>query len=193
MKSQKAFIKIYFAALCLVITLHIGILFWVWQNQFSLVKTHQEEFISVSLKSGTQGNSAPKPALQSMHFPQNKQPTSVHPSAQAEGGVSLSSEVGASSVKGDEALVRRSIFSNPKPHYPLISRRMREQGAVHLRLCIGNHGLVDHILLIKSSGYANLDQSAIAAAKQWRFAAVQTEFDRSPDCYQIPIHFKLES
>lgn len=193
LKSQQATTEKYFLIFCLVITLHVGIFFWVWQNQFGLVKTDQQEFISVSLMTGTQGNSAPKLPLQSVHLPQNKQPVSAHPNGLEDSRTPSSNGVGESSGQSDDTLTRRSIFSNPQPHYPLASRRMREQGAVHLRLCIDRYGLVNHILLTKSSGYTNLDESAIAAVKKWRFAAVKTTSTHVSDCYQLPIHFKLES
>ncbi|OYY57442.1 MAG: hypothetical protein B7Y05_16410 [Polynucleobacter sp. 24-46-87] len=193
LKSQQATTEKYFSVFCLVITLHVGIFFWVWQNQFGLVKTDQQEFISVSLRTAAQGNSAPKLLLQSEHTPQNKQPVSAHPSGREDGRAHSLNEVGELFGQSDDALARRSIFSNPQPQYPLASRRMREQGAVHLRLCIDHHGLVDHILLAKSSGYTNLDQSAIATVKKWRFATVKTTSTHTSDCYQLPIHFKLES
>ncbi len=193
MKSQQATTEIYFSVFCLVITLHVGIFFWVWQNQFGLLKADEQEFISVSLRTGAQGNFAPKIPLQSVHLPQNKQTVSAHPHGRENGRDSSSNGEEELSGQSDDALARRSIFSNPQPHYPLASRRMREQGAVHLRLCIDPHGLVEHILLTKSSGYVNLDQSAIAAVKKWRFAAVKTSSTHLSACYQLPIHFKLES
>jgi TonB family protein len=87
----------------------------------------------------------------------------------------------------------RDIFINPKPTYPLLSRRMREQGVVHLKLCINGRGHVANIFLEKSSGYKKLDRSAIEAVSEWRFSALETQNQALSDCYHLPIHFRLES
>jgi len=85
----------------------------------------------------------------------------------------------------------RNILSNPKPPYPLVSRRMREQGTAHLRLCINETGLIDNITLAKSSGYELLDQSAINTVKAWRFSKVDLTYP-SIECYRLPVNFTLE-
>ncbi len=87
----------------------------------------------------------------------------------------------------------RDVFINPKPTYPLLSRRMREQGAVHLKLCIDERGHVANIFLAKSSGYQKLDRSAIETVSEWRFSALESQNTPSSDCYHLPIHFRLES
>lgn len=85
----------------------------------------------------------------------------------------------------------RNILSNPKPPYPLVSRRMREQGIAHLRLCINETGLIDNITLAKSSGYELLDQSAINTVKAWRFSKLDPTYP-SIECYRMPVNFTLE-
>ena len=87
----------------------------------------------------------------------------------------------------------RNIFFNPKPIYPLISRRMREQGAVHLKLCIDERGRVEHVQLVKSSGYEKLDRSAIEGVREWKFSALETKDQALSHCYHLPVHFRLET
>lgn len=100
---------------------------------------------------------------------------------------------GSSSKKRAHELAERSLFFNPKPSYPLASRRLGEQGAVHLKLCVGSRGLVESVQMTQSSGYQNLDRSAIEAVKAWRFSALSTTSENVLECYQLPIHFQLES
>lgn len=87
----------------------------------------------------------------------------------------------------------RDIFLNPKPIYPLLSRRMREQGAVHLKLCIDGRGHVASVWLAKSSGYQNLDRSAVEGVKGWKFSALDSKDPASSHCYHLPVHFRLET
>jgi TonB family protein len=87
----------------------------------------------------------------------------------------------------------RDIFINPKPIYPLLSRRMREQGAVHLKLCIDERGDVESILLAKSSGYEKLDRSAMDGVRRWKFSALGSQDQTISHCYHLPIHFRLET
>jgi TonB family protein len=56
----------------------------------------------------------------------------------------------------------------PFPTYPIQARAREEQGTVGLRLTIGKDGRPIDIQIIKSSGYALLDQAAIQAVRLWR-------------------------
>ena len=87
----------------------------------------------------------------------------------------------------------REKFANPRPPYPLASRRMGEQGAVDLQLCLGYQGHVESVAVIKSSGYGRLDQSAVETIKTWKFSALEMVKVPMPDCYRLPIHFRLEA
>ena len=112
--------------------------------------------------------------------------------------VSLSSVATSSSPIAPPSLLRnqgiqaRNQFANPKPPYPLVSRRMGEQGAVDLRLCLTYQGQIESVSVIKSSGYKRLDSSALATVKTWKFSPLEMVEASSSDCYRLPIHFKLE-
>lgn len=87
----------------------------------------------------------------------------------------------------------RDIFFNPKPIYPLLSRRMREQGAVQLKLCIDDRGRVENVQLVKSSGYEKLDRSAMEGVREWKFSALESQDQALSHCYHLPVHFRLET
>ena len=112
--------------------------------------------------------------------------------------VSLSSVATSSSPIAPPSLLRnqgiqaRNQFANPKPPYPLVSRRMGEQGAVDLRLCLTYQGQIESVSVIKSSGYKRLDSSALETVKTWKFSPLEMVEASSSDCYRVPIHFKLE-
>ena len=87
----------------------------------------------------------------------------------------------------------RSAMHSPKPHYPLASRRLREQGLVIVRLCVNEQGIVDQADVTKSSGFEGLDQSALKALVLWRFSPMKSSaISVSSQCFQTPVQFTLE-
>jgi len=84
-------------------------------------------------------------------------------------------------------------IDGPKPHYPIASRRLREEGEVLVRLCIGSSGEVEKAQIQKSSGYQNLDHSALSALSKWRFVASSQLISSSfAECFRFPVRFTLE-
>lgn len=53
------------------------------------------------------------------------------------------------------------------PQYPLISKRMNEQGKVVLRVELNESGGMEKVMIKTSSGHARLDAAAVAAVKTW--------------------------
>lgn len=76
------------------------------------------------------------------------------------------------------------------PQYPSASRRAGEAGTVLLTIVIGPNGVPTDIEVERSSGYTALDQAAIAAVHQWRFAVTG---DGSYARVHLPITFRLET
>ena len=87
----------------------------------------------------------------------------------------------------------RQTLHNPKPYYPLASRRLREQSLVIVKLCVNQQGIVLEAGISKSSGFHGLDQSALTTLAQWRFTPVTANYTRlSSQCFQTPVQFTLE-
>jgi protein TonB len=87
----------------------------------------------------------------------------------------------------------RPVMHSPKPHYPLASRQLREQGLVIVKLCVNEKGIVDQAGVAKSSGFQGLDQSALKALAMWRFAPKKSSaISVSLQCFQTPVQFSLE-
>lgn len=100
-----------------------------------------------------------------------------------------SSEIGSSH---SSSLIARQVLHTPKPNYPLLSRKLREQGLVMIKLCVNQGGFVDEASVSKSSGFQSLDKSALTTLSQWRFLPLSSALNHSSQCFQAPVHFSLE-
>ncbi|MEY3799444.1 MAG: hypothetical protein RLZZ406_745 [Pseudomonadota bacterium] len=122
----------------------------------------------------------------------------VDPSSNAKSYNSISFH--ESDVLGDSEKLGLSVNSaarppmhTPKPHYPLVSKQLREQGLVIVRLCVNEQGIVNQVGLTQSSGFQGLDHSALKALALWRFAPLKSPaVDISSQCFQTPVQFTLE-
>jgi protein TonB len=84
-------------------------------------------------------------------------------------------------------------LNNPKPPYPSLSRRLGEQGSVHLRVFVNADGSVARLELKRSSGFARLDQSALHAVQSWRFVPARQGSQPVAAWVVVPIQFTLGS
>lgn len=86
-----------------------------------------------------------------------------------------------------------AYLRNPPPSYPPLSRRLGEQGKVHLRVHVNADGLPTEVEIKSSSGSRRLDESALATVRKWRFVPAR-QGDRPVAAWVIvPINFQLES
>ena len=88
-------------------------------------------------------------------------------------------------------LANAGHLNNPAPVYPEKARRRGEQGTVQIALLVLADGSVGEIGLARSSGYPDLDESALKAVARWRFvpasrAGVPIDFR-----YVLPVNFNL--
>ena len=84
-------------------------------------------------------------------------------------------------------------LTNPKPSYPLISRRMGEEGEVRLRVHVDTTGQAQQIEVFRSSGFPRLDQAALDTVKQWRFIPARQGDQPVAAWVIVPIQFSLRS
>jgi protein TonB len=65
---------------------------------------------------------------------------------------------------------RAIAMSHTIPEYPFISRRLREQGTLRLKLTIDDKGSVTEAVVVNSSGFERLDEAAVKWVKaNWRY------------------------
>ncbi|MFZ9759375.1 MAG: TonB family protein, partial [Burkholderiaceae bacterium] len=60
-------------------------------------------------------------------------------------------------------------LNNPKPGYPMMSKRLGEEGQVLLRVLVSSQGSAEQVQLLRSSGFPRLDEAAQEAVAKWRF------------------------
>lgn len=95
-----------------------------------------------------------------------------------------------------------SIASNPAipprptgtvaPYYPPALKEAGVEGVTVLQLIIGTTGRVESAALARSCGNSTLDNSAIAAVRQWSFSPARNTAGQKVRCYfRLPIRFKI--
>lgn len=84
-------------------------------------------------------------------------------------------------------------LDNPAPKYPVVSRRLGEQGRVLLDVYILPDGSVGEIKLKRSSGYARLDEAGLDAVRRWRYVPAHRGNEPIPYWYVQPVTFSLDS
>lgn len=82
---------------------------------------------------------------------------------------------------------------NPRPVYPAAARRRGMEGSVLLSVKISLAGVVEHIDVIKSSGYKILDRAAVNSVLKWRFNPARNGDKTVDSILEIPIRFRLKS
>ena len=83
-------------------------------------------------------------------------------------------------------------LKNPAPNYPPLSRRMREEGKVILRVLVSAQGSADSVEVKTTSGSQRLDDAAVNTVKQWKFIPARRGDSAVPSAVLVPIIFKLE-
>ncbi len=81
---------------------------------------------------------------------------------------------------------------NPAPAYPAMSRRMREEGRVLLRVLVSALGAPVRVELARSSNSSRLDEAARDAVGRWRFVPARRGEQAIEAWVQVPIVFNLE-
>ena len=81
----------------------------------------------------------------------------------------------------------------PAPVYSRISARMRESGKAVVRVFIGEDGLPRTVQLATSTGFARLDDAALAAVRHCRFKPWMDNGVAVAAWASIPIEFELPS
>ena len=81
---------------------------------------------------------------------------------------------------------------NIKPDYPKGARQRGEQGDVVLEIRVNAEGTVDGVKVAVSSGFAELDEAAIKAAKAARFSPARSGHDAVASTARLKLQFKLK-
>ncbi|MCK9285424.1 MAG: energy transducer TonB [Rhodocyclaceae bacterium] len=85
-----------------------------------------------------------------------------------------------------------AYLNNPRPTYPVFSKRLNEQGTVQLRVHVLASGLPDQVEIGRSSGFPRLDNAARDAVLQWRFVPARRGSEAVAEWVIVPLAFVLE-
>ena len=85
-----------------------------------------------------------------------------------------------------------AYLNNPRPAYPMLSRRLREEGQVMLRVLVSPEGQPTRVELRTSSGSERLDRAAQEAVTRWRFVPARRGDVAVEAWVLVPIVFKLQ-
>lgn len=66
-------------------------------------------------------------------------------------------------------LTGRQVIYQEKPEYPAILRAKGIESAVHLRFVVTAEGNVKDVSIVRTSGYPDMDRSAVRAIRKWSF------------------------
>jgi protein TonB len=82
-------------------------------------------------------------------------------------------------------------LQNPSPAYPLAARKRGIEGVVRLNVEVSAEGAPTAVNLAESSGFAPLDEAALAAVRNWRFEPAKRGGKAVSARVEIPLRFKL--
>lgn len=86
-----------------------------------------------------------------------------------------------------------AYLNNPRPVYPLASRRLQEQGVTLLRVLVGADGRPQDIQIEQGSGFDRLDRAARMAVRDWRFVPARVGEKAVSGWVTVPINWNLEN
>lgn len=88
---------------------------------------------------------------------------------------------------------RAIAASHTIPEYPFVSRRLREQGTLRLKLTVDEKGLVTEAVVVNSSGFERLDEAAVKWVKaQWRYTPAMQGTKPVASMAEAIVEFKLQ-
>lgn len=83
-------------------------------------------------------------------------------------------------------------LDNPAPGYPPLSRKLREEGQVLLRVQVDAQGHPTQVNLHRSSGYTRLDARAGDTVRRWKFVPARRAGQPVEAWVIVPILFSLK-
>jgi protein TonB len=95
-------------------------------------------------------------------------------------------------AKATPARYDADYLDNPRPAYPLLSRRLKEEGRVMIRVLVSPEGQVVQLDVAQSSGFPRLDQAARAAVSRWRFVPARLGDAGRESWVMVPLSFRLD-
>ncbi len=83
-------------------------------------------------------------------------------------------------------------LKNPRPSYPPISLRLREQGTVLVDVLVSEQGFASEAKVKTSSGFFRLDNAAVSTVLTWRFVPGKRAGVAQSMWFIVPITFSIQ-
>ena len=83
-------------------------------------------------------------------------------------------------------------LDNPKPPYPVLSQRLKEEGEVRLRVWVDAADAPSRVALSRSSGLERLDRIALETVQRWRFTPARQGDQAIAAQVIVPVTFNLK-
>jgi protein TonB len=107
-----------------------------------------------------------------------------------EGEITVGREIEPPPIAPQMTQVR--LLRSTEPPYPTISQRMSEEGVVLVRATITPYGTIGDVVVQTSSGFPRLDDAAIKAVREWRFAPAMRGSQAIAGTVIVPVRFSLK-
>jgi periplasmic protein TonB len=117
-------------------------------------------------------------------------PSSIAPSPQT--AATVASPAAAAATSTTHPRFDADYLDNPPPSYPLLSRRLREEGKVVLHVFVEPSGLASKVELHTSSSFERLDKSAQTAVGRWKFTPARQGATAIGAWVLVPLVFSLK-
>ncbi|MGG7093729.1 energy transducer TonB [Shewanella indica] len=84
------------------------------------------------------------------------------------------------------------VFASPPtpPSYPRLARKRGFEGTALVDIFFDHQGRTQNALLVSSSGYAILDEAALAAVRHWQFS-IPSQASAARFKVRVPVRFAL--
>ncbi len=84
-----------------------------------------------------------------------------------------------------------TVLQRVVPMYPRLSVRLLEEGTTVVRVTVNDSGRVSDVHVLRTSGFRRLDESALHALRQWRFAPATNGPHTAPQSGEVSLRFGL--
>jgi protein TonB len=84
-----------------------------------------------------------------------------------------------------------AVLQRVMPQYPIESMRAGEEGGTILQVLVDESGRASDVRVVRSSGYARLDNAAVSAVSLWKFAPATKGSLAAPTWGELELQFNL--
>jgi TonB family protein len=92
----------------------------------------------------------------------------------------------------DSTGLHPTLVGRVAPYYPPEAIHLRHEGTTLVHISVDAQGVLHDVTVLKSSGYAELDQAALTAVNQWKYQPAVDHGMAVDSEMQVPVTFKIK-